>query len=93
MQGATKNTSIRINVNLLDKANQQGLNLSKWKNVKVDKFLNGKLTIISNNDGRITRELVINMSDGFKALFVANRNDKNGFPRTIHFSLIQLIGC
>lgn len=59
---------MRINVDLFDKADQQGLNLSKWMNVKLHEFLNGRLTTISNNDeSKITRELVVRMSDGFKA--------------------------
>lgn len=77
MQGETKITSVRISIDLLEKANQQGLNLSKWMNVKLDEFLNGKLTTISNNDRKITRELVVRMSDGFKAWLISNRNDKN----------------
>ena len=77
MQGETKITSVRISIDLLEKSNQQGLNLSKWMNVKLDEFLNGKLTTISNNDRKITRELVVRMTDGFRAWLISNRNDRN----------------
>ncbi|MHB8561004.1 MAG: integrase [Thermoplasmataceae archaeon] len=77
MQRETKITSVRINVDLLDKANQQGLNLSKWMNVKLDEFLNGKLTTISDkNESKITRALVVRMSNDFRNWLIANRNDK-----------------
>ncbi len=77
IQGETKITSVRISIDLLEKANQQGVNLSRWINHRLDEFLNGKLTTISNNERNITRELVIRMTDGFRAWLISNRNDRN----------------
>lgn len=89
MQGATKITSVRINDDLLDKANQQGLNLSKWVNIKLDEFLNGRLTTISNNnESKMTRELVVRMSDGYKAWLIANRNDKK-YIKSLEMYLVK----
>ena len=78
MQSGTKITSLNLDAELVNKAQDFGLNLSKWVNSKLKEFFNGGFTPSNRapNDSTITKELVVRMSPQFKTWLIANRNDK-----------------
>lgn len=79
MLSGSKRTTLNLDAELVNKAQDFGLNLSQWVNARLRDFLNGGLTFLtpSNSEQKITTELIVRMSDGFKNWLIANRNDKN----------------
>ncbi len=59
MQSGTKITSLNLDAELVNKAQDFGLNLSKWVNSKLKEFFNGGFTPTNRapNDSPITKEL------------------------------------
>jgi len=79
MLSGSKRTTLNLDAELVNKAQEYGLNLSQWVNSRLRGFLNGGLTLQAptNSERKITTELIVRMSDGFKNWLIANRNDKN----------------
>ena len=78
MQSGTKITSLNHDVELVNKAQDFGLNLSKWVNSKLKEFFYGSFTPSNQapKESPTTKELVVRMSPQCKAWLVSNRNDK-----------------
>ena len=78
MQSGTIITSLNLDAELVNKAQDFGLNLSKWVNSKFKEFFYGSFMPSNQvpNESSMTKELVVRMSPQFKAWLVSNRNDK-----------------
>ena len=78
MQSRTKITSLNLDADLINKAQDFSLNRSKWVNSKLKEFFYGGFTPSSqaSNESSMTKELDVRMSHQFKAWLVSNRNDK-----------------
>ncbi len=67
MQASTKITSLRLEEQLLDKAQKYGLNLSQWVNARLNEFFNGGLTLSQGTQQKQEApDILVHMSDGFK---------------------------
>lgn len=67
MQASTKITSLRLDEDLLEKAQNYGLNLSQWVNSRLSEFFNGGLAISQGTQQKQeTPDILVHMSDGFK---------------------------
>lgn len=78
MLSGSKRTTLNLDAELVNKAQDFGLNLSQWVNARLREFLNGSFTLHaqSKNDAQISNELIVRKSDGFRNWLVSNRNDK-----------------
>ena len=73
-----KITTLNLDSDLVDKAHEYGLSLSKWVNSKLIEFFDEESNNSkSNNDAPHSTDLIVYMSDDFRTWLKANRADKN----------------
>ena len=80
MDRGNKITTLNLRGDLVEKAQDFGINLSQWVNARLNEFFNGGYTPFgqpSSNEVKPQTSLIVNMSDGFMTWMKANRYEKN----------------
>ncbi|AKA48045.1 hypothetical protein IX51_01850 [uncultured archaeon] len=80
MERGNKITTLNLRGDLVEKAQDFGINLYQWVNARLNEFFNGGFTPFgqpSSNEVKPQVQLVVNMSEGFMTWMKANRYEKN----------------